>query len=319
MALTNFPNGVSSFGTPLLGNLFAGTGQSGITPSNKVFWVSSVVGTAGNDALSPETPTTTFALALAKCTAAKGDVIVLMPGHAETVTSTNMAPNVSGVQVVGLGTGALRPTFTFGAAAATVTVSAADITFQNCLFVANFADVVSAFTLTTAKNFWLDSCEFRDTSAILNFIATVSISSTNAAADGLSITNCKRIGAGATAATCLVAAAGNIDRMNLQNNYVAHLLAANSALIYQATTTKTITNAIINNNMCNFVGADAATGVLLITTATTHSGILSNNFVTGARAAATAILVTASSGFKFYNNYYQTAADKSGILMPANV
>jgi len=319
MALTNFPNGVSSFGAPILGNIFASLAQGGVTPTNSMFFVSSVIGAAGNDGLSTSAPLATFAQALAKCTAAKGDVIVLMPGHAETVTATNMAPNVSGIQVVGMGTGALRPTFTFGAAAATVTVSAADVSFQNCLFVANFADVVAAFTTTTAKNLSIDSCEFRDTSSILNFIATVSTNTTNNASDGLSITNSKRIGDGATAATCLVAAAGNIDRLNIQNNYVAHALAGNSGLIYQVTTTKVISNAIINNNMMNFVGANAATGAILITTAITHSGLLSNNFVFGARAAATAILVTASSGFKFYNNYYQTAADKSGILMPANV
>jgi hypothetical protein len=47
--------------------------------------------------------------------------------------------------------------------------------------------------------------------------------------------------------------------------------------------------------------------------------VIQRNFVIGARAAASAIMVTASSGFKFFENYYQTAADKSGILIPANV
>mgnify|MGYP006139353905 CR=1 FL=1 len=47
----------------------------------------------------------------------KGDVIVVMPGHAETVSgAAGINCDVAGVSIVGLGRGAARPTITMSAA-----------------------------------------------------------------------------------------------------------------------------------------------------------------------------------------------------------
>ena len=81
MPLTNFPNGISSFGVP-------------VTPSGlgipvtfgTYYYVSSVTGSAANTGLDSSTPLATVMQAHAKCLAANGDVIVLLPGHAETVS-----------------------------------------------------------------------------------------------------------------------------------------------------------------------------------------------------------------------------------------
>jgi len=173
-------------------------------------------------------------------------------------------------------------------------------------------------TITTGPHdFDVELCEFRDLSSVLNALSVITSSSTDNAMDGLYFANNRVLGLGTTAATAPFTLAGNIQRLVIQGNFIANPIAANSALILLSTTTKTLTRAWIDSNRCVFVGANAATGLLMITTATTNTGIISNNFVNGARAIASAILVTASSGFQFYQNFYEVTADASGVILPA--
>ena len=149
--ITNFPggfaNGVSIRGMPLL--------QA--QPGN-VFWLSNspVVekpSVAGADRL-PGTfnrPFASLAGALLQCQLGAGDVIMVKPGHRETISSaTALALNVSDVAVIGLGVGASRPTFILDTAAtANIQIRAKGISLQNLRFVANFADIASIFTAQT--------------------------------------------------------------------------------------------------------------------------------------------------------------------------
>ena len=71
MALTNFPNGITSFGVPVLGTI------GGLPFSGNYYFVDPVNGADGNDG-TPELPLKTLYGALAKCTAGNNDVVVLM-------------------------------------------------------------------------------------------------------------------------------------------------------------------------------------------------------------------------------------------------
>lgn len=83
----------------------------------------------------------------------RGDIICVLPGHAETISSATIALlQASGVAIVGLGAGSLRPTFTFTTATtATIPVVGANISIQNCLFVGNFLSIASVFTETDSS------------------------------------------------------------------------------------------------------------------------------------------------------------------------
>lgn len=332
MTMANFPKGFSG-GLSLQGmpiSMIFATSQAslGNTAKTGVYWVDSINGLDGNPG-TYQLPLATVGRGFAL--ASPYDVIVMKPGHVETIISATAASSlwsVANVSVIGLGNGSARPTFTYTTAAtATIVPSANNISVQNVLFVANFADVAAAFTTTTAKDFQIIGCEFRDTSAILNFLSVVKTATTDNAADGLTLQSNKQISAGLTANTAVLDLRANLDRLTVggtlggvpAGNWIQSLVAGNSGLIFQNTTTKVLTTVDISWNTLNFVGANAATGGLLITTATTHTGVVQRNYWTGARAAASALPVTASSGLKFYENYYQTAADKSGILLPANV
>jgi hypothetical protein len=70
-------------------------------------------------------------------------------------------------------------------------------------------------------------------------------------------------------------------------------------------------------NIMSFVGAtNATTGTMITTDGTTNSGMISRNLIQSLDATSE-ILVTASSGFLFSQNYSSAVADKSGYLLPA--
>lgn len=90
------------------------------------FFVHYTTGADGNTGKSPEAAFKTLDYAIGQCTASKGDVIFLMPGHAETTTA--IALDVAGVRIIGLGVGRNRPTLT----ATTGASDLIDVTADNC-------------------------------------------------------------------------------------------------------------------------------------------------------------------------------------------
>src|ERR1700730_8504833 len=106
MAYTNFPNGLTSFGVPVIG-------PGGSLPVGGNYWfVNSVGGSNGNPG-SFDAPFATLAYALSQGGLAAGDIVVVAEGHVENVAAAaGILASVAGVQVVGLGSGTKAPTFT---------------------------------------------------------------------------------------------------------------------------------------------------------------------------------------------------------------
>jgi hypothetical protein len=143
----------------VIGNktVFDGTG--------KTFFVDSGASNAANtnNGRSWASPLATIAGAIAKCTANQGDVIVVAEGHTETYTTTGakFVASVAGIAIVGLGAGSNRPTISYGHTGTTATISAANVTLQNLLFVTAVDSVVTYATISGADCTLLD-VEMRD-------------------------------------------------------------------------------------------------------------------------------------------------------------
>lgn len=151
---TNFPqgfaNGLTVRGVPLL------QAQAG-----NVYWVnndtgSSVVGTRGASDSNRGTfldPFATLAKAISVAQGGRGDIIMINAGHLEQISSaTALAVNTSDVAIIGLGSGTSRPTFVLDTTTtATIAVTGANVSFQNCVFVGNFLNIATLFTLTNAQ------------------------------------------------------------------------------------------------------------------------------------------------------------------------
>lgn len=148
--MTDFSS-VNIAGVPLI----PGAGDGTIPPTTgQVLYVSNVTGdggAAGNPGTA-ELPINTIDAAIGKCVANAGDVILVMSGHAETLSAASaITCDVAGVSIVGLGSGADRPELTFGTAVgASVVVSAANVTIRNIVGIANIDALTNPFHVQAA-------------------------------------------------------------------------------------------------------------------------------------------------------------------------
>jgi len=151
-----FANGVTIRGVPILT----------MHPGN-VFWVDSGIGsdnaTSTKGGKLPTNPFATIDYAVGRCTANNGDIIVVAPGHTETVTAAaGLALDVAGIAVVGLGSGSDRATVNFTTDVdADMDVDAANISVYNILFTGGI-DALTGPIDVNAADFSLVNCEYRD-------------------------------------------------------------------------------------------------------------------------------------------------------------
>jgi hypothetical protein len=315
MGITHL-SGLEVAGVPTMG---MGGGLPLVAGLGNYWFVSSTQGSNGNTGTA-DSPLATLDFAIGKCVANRGDVIVLLPNHAETISSnTALNFDVAGITIVGLGTGAARPTFTLGTANTTrIPVSAANIKISNCIFVGNFLSIATCFLLTTAPGFWVDACAFRDTSAILGFLSIIT-TTVSVNADGLRFTNNTVNSLATTSPGPTLVVAGTMDRLTITGNFITHATISNNVSALLEHGALVVTSLLCEGNRVYSVNTDTATGALLIkTTATTGSGIVANNYA-AALDTAGAILFTATAiQYGYFNNYYAHRGNTtSGYLLPA--
>lgn len=325
MPWTNFPNGfangLSVRGMPLLQ----------MQPGQVFFLSNSAVverdSRGGSDSNRGTflSPFGTLAGALSHCLANNGDIIFVGPGHAETIAdATTTALNVAGVAVIGLGSGSLRPTFTWSLATSTIKLAASNMSMQNCIFIGAAATtfVAAAFTnanTVVATDFALDNCEFRDLDATHGFVAGITTGTTANQADGMSVTNCKVIRrlTSPPAANTLVVHGATIDRFQFGGNYINNLTVNNNIpLGFDGTV---YTNLMCWGNKTHSPNTGTTAGELFGHGGTTSSGLVWDNY--SWHLAATGLLAITGTKLGFVNNYCSItgAADKSSLLNPVAV
>ena len=178
-----------------LGNLAAAQEIEGKLGSigNQAYYVSSVSGADGGsfDGKSWNQPFATLNEALDNVTASQGDVIYLMPGHAETIGgAAAIALDVVGIAIIGVGEGTDRPTFTFDDTASTITATAANVSVSGCHFI-NDVDALVVGIPVTAAHVSFINCLFDDATAAKNTVTWFTLS---AAADYFECIDCTNHG-----------------------------------------------------------------------------------------------------------------------------
>ncbi|MCD6162612.1 MAG: hypothetical protein J7K40_09400 [candidate division Zixibacteria bacterium] len=134
MPISNYPkgfaNGINLRGLPIL-NTYPG----------KVFWV----GTGGSNGNKGtfDRPFETIDYAIGRCTANRGDVILIKSNYYEEITTAaDITVDIAGVTIIGMGRGSDMPMIDYGAAAASVSIAADNVAMQNINFHANVPEVV---------------------------------------------------------------------------------------------------------------------------------------------------------------------------------
>lgn len=206
MPISNYPNGfmngITIRGIPVH---VAHPGQVFFVNGSTVLAQGGIGGSNGNPGTYLK-PFGTIAYAVTQCKSGRGDIIMVMPGHTETVaTAAGIALNVAGVAVIGLGVGSLRPTLNLTATTSTITMSAANCSLKNVLITGGIDAIVSC-VVVSAADCAIEGCELRDVTGQM----TVGILTT-AAADRLKVLNHTHKGAVAAGTDAAVALVGGTD------------------------------------------------------------------------------------------------------------
>lgn len=319
-----FSNGVMIRGVPIVQ-----------THPGRVFWVYNGTvlngqnhnnGSDGNDGTFRR-PYATINYAITQCSGGRGDVIVVKPGHAETLSGASaIVCNVAGVAIIGLGYGSNRPTLTLSTATTTITADANDVVWQNFLFIGSAATtfVAACFkntNATVANNFTIDNCEFRDLDATHGFVACYTGGTTANQSDGFAFTNNKvwRNLTSPPAANTAAVIGAAIDRMVFSNNNITNKAANNNIALGFALGANAATNLTVSGNRTQSLNTGTTAGELFSGSSTACSGLVSDNY--SWHLASTGLLAPTGTKLGFVQNFCSItgAADKSALINPSAV
>lgn len=191
--------------------------------------------------------------AVAACTANAGDVIIVMPGHTETVTAAGgLDLDIAGITILGLGNGNDRPLINLTTATtADIDIDAANITIENVIIDLTGIDAVAAGIDVNANDFTLRNCRViigdSDGQAVVGVLSDTNI-------DRVTVENCDFLGdtiAGPEAAIRLI---GGVEHKIRHNNIQGSFSEAPLSLV----TTAPLRVLIEHNVLINVVAAGTA-------------------------------------------------------------
>lgn len=273
MALTNYPNGVTSFGAPVLPDTYY----------KKVLWVGNSSGLGSGNGQDPDHPLASLfgasgALALAHPTL--GTLIRVHRGHAENVSAADMASNTgTNKNIVIMGEGDVeirpgldtsRPTLTWSAAAATWLFDTVGIKLINFnLFMAGPLTSSTALTvaapITVSAGGCAIACCYINAGIDVDQIVTIGV--TTAAADNFRFyANTVRVSDPAAVGTTFLRIVGG-DTVKIEQNDIVYPTSSAAIGAVQALTTAP-TNIRIHNNYIENNASGATAALTLVANAT---------------------------------------------------
>ena len=296
-----FANGVTIRNMPVL-NAYGGN----------VFWVHSAAALVGNQGTFVR-PCTTIDAAVSLCTASRGDIIVCKPGHAESIANaTTFQLDKAGIAVVGLGTGALRPTFSFTNTAGSVEVDSASCLLQNLRFVADVSAVVVGINVD-ANDCGIVGCEFDFVDTGDDFLIYVDCGDV----DGTFIEGSRFIAEIADGSNEAIRM-DNCDRTRIVGNYIYGDFAL--AAIYGDTTGDTGDGANVSREILisgnNIFNADTVLGIAIDLNSADLGVISYNNLGTAGPSTPGVSAALDPGSCRCIENYAVSAVDNCAVVVP---
>lgn len=250
----------------------------------------------------------TIDTAIGQCVANRGDTIYVAPGHTEAVTSTSLDLDVAGVTIIGLGSGSMKPTLSFGVTSSRINVTASDGTWKNFRFTAAVGDVVTAVLhATAAKNSQYIDIEFYATSTF-NFINCYTLGAANIS-DGCRWERNYLRTADAGQLGLVKTAASHVD-LKFYDNYVVHA-AVQAALLTGGAAD--FLGIDVSGNFGQTGQTNGAVGVLVETTSSASSGRIVDNDMKTADADANVAIPIVSLVYAARN--YIAGANEVGTVI----
>ena len=174
-----------------------------------IWFVDSGCATGGDTVGHGKNPDEAFATldyAVGRCTSNNGDVILVMPGHAENLAAdSDVDVDVAGLKILGLGWGGSRPTFTATAIAGDFKLASSCNWIENLLFIGGVDATTGILEISGSDN-TVRNIEYRDSvGQATDILITVD------GADRLHIDGFRVIGAAGAGGNSAIALDGSDD------------------------------------------------------------------------------------------------------------
>lgn len=256
---------------------------------------------------SPESPYSTINAAVAACTANNDDVVLVMPGHVETIASAAaLTCGKAGVRIIGLGRGQKQPKLDFTTATtATFTITADDVEFVNFQIEASFADVASEIVVT-GKDCRIANCRFLEPVTDENSLINILTGAANTA-DGLIVEDCEFRGLDAA----------NTIGVSLPNAQARVVIRRNIfAGVFETGAIKSVGVAAQIAVYDNFINNTSGDADECISIADTSTGVVVRNLVGNNLAANATTNINCGTTMTMAENYSTDKGDVQGVLDP---
>ena len=271
-----------------------------------VWFVDSAATAAGittSHGYTPEMPFATLSYAMSCDLVGSGDVVVVMPSHAETVSGAGtITMDIAGVKVIGLAWGGLRPTFTFSAAAATWLITAASCYVENVLCTVSGVTDVAAGITVTAADVTLKGIEAREGGATAQFVDFIVLGAGSARSK---IVDFKFNGAAGDASVQAISVTSAVADVRIENAWIYGTHTGGSIVTSAANTNMLINGAYMYNLSA------AQDGGIVLNAGTT--GLIINTYTFGASHDANGFnLSTVAAGAAVFNAQVVNLAGERG-------
>ncbi len=285
------------------------------TVAGQCFHVDNTNGSNTNSGRDWKHAFSTLNYAISKCSDNAGDVIYLAPWHAETIDDAGTASGVvtdevvidkCGIQIIGVGTGSLRPTFTMGSAdtsaAFVVTAATTNIVLDNVILISGIINLAAGLTLTaTSDGATIQNCTFRaGIGGSLEMMNGITIA---ADCDDVSLFNCDfytSTGGNETAVIC----AGASHRLKIIG---CHMQGTFSVATLKASVAASTDITIMHNVFTN-------QGQYCVNLHTSCTGILAYNGIAGTTNIADCLV--GDNALYCWENFVTGEDGNSGLLNP---
>ena len=301
MPLTHFPNGVSSFGMPVLGG-------GGLMTTGTVLFVDSGHPRASDGNLGTETKpyaTIDAAISSGRIAANNGDVIFVAPGHAETVT-TAITFDVAGVRVVGLGWGRSRPAITPSGAIDTVTITANNCWLENVRIIGQAADSTASININ-ADDFTCVNC-------VIEQGATPLIGVTVEGGDRFRFQDCMFMGTAAGPDVGIDFESSDITKDWVVEDCTFNYVQSVGLDLAGIRTVFKTTGGLVKN--CNFIAMDVTAIDINSSVNALCDGMITNNRIGAITAVSNIDTLIDAGGYLLMENYGTDLPAESGGNIP---
>ena len=237
---------------------------------------------------------------LANTRAGRGDVIMVMPGHNESITA-DQSYNVKGLKVIGLGQGDERPLVKYDNAAASISLDTGGIHLEN------FRLLASVTGVTIGVDVAGDGCVVRKNS--LEFDTNVDEFTIGIRGTGnrLIIDENEILGEDTVGATHGIQLSSS-DYTKVRKNYITGQFS-NAGI----SDTAASQGLLIGENFIN--NQDTGASITIAGTATSRGLVYGNRMATADSTAGSLSAITAG-GFRWLENYVTDGDSASGVLAP---